>query len=88
MKDVNIILAELPGMGRVRLCECNSVHLNIGPVTINLEPMAFAQVAVLIDLAMNELDKIVEAKAAEEEIALPLQSHLMHGRLIGPYYFN
>lgn len=78
MKDVNIILAEMPGMGRVRLCECNSVHLNIGPVTINLEPKAFAQIAVLIDLAMNELDKIVEAKEAEEDIPLPLQSQLTH----------
>ncbi len=78
MGDVNIILADLPGMGRIRLCECNSVHLNIGPVTINLEPKAFAQVALLVGLAMEELDKIVEAKQAEEGLLQSIQSQMTH----------
>jgi hypothetical protein len=61
MHDINVILAELPGLGRVRLCECNSVHVSIGPVTINLEAGAFQQMANLVASATERLTKIRES---------------------------
>ncbi|HZY72436.1 MAG TPA: hypothetical protein VFE22_04945 [Edaphobacter sp.] len=64
MDDINIILASYPGLGRVRLCECNSVHISIGPVTINLAPEAFSQMAVLIRNAMEQFTEIAEAKGS------------------------
>jgi hypothetical protein len=60
MHDINVILAELPGLGRVRLCECNSVHVSVGPVTINLEASAFQQLAHLVASATGQLAKILE----------------------------
>jgi len=67
MKEVKVILADCPGLGRVQLCECNSIHLNLGPVTVNLAPEAFAQAADLIHNAMEQLAKIVAAKKLDED---------------------
>ncbi len=64
MDDINVILAELPGLGRVRLCSCNTIHLSIGPVTVGLAPEVFAQVAILMRNAMDQLVVIVAAKEA------------------------
>ncbi len=61
MDDISVILADHPGLGRVRLCECNSIHLSIGPLTISLAPEAFAQTAILIRNAMEQLDGIFGA---------------------------
>ncbi len=61
MDDINVILADQPGLGRVRLCECNSIHLSIGPLTVSLAPEAFAQTAILIRNAMEQLNEIVGA---------------------------
>ena len=63
MHDINVILADAPGLGRVRLCECNSVHLSIGPVTINLEAAAFRQMASLVASATERLAKIRESSS-------------------------
>ena len=81
MHDINVILAELPGLGRVRLCECNSVHLSIGPVTLNLEFVAFQQMAELMVSATKQLEKIRESQDDEREMTRmlsPLQSRMTH----------
>lgn len=65
MNDINVILADRPGLGRVRLCECNSIHLSIGPVTINLEPDAFAQAVRLMRDAMDQLEEIAGSMQAD-----------------------
>jgi hypothetical protein len=79
MDEIDVLLADCPGLGRVKLCECNSVHLTLGPVTVNLEPEAFAQAATLIRNAMDQLAQIVASK----KVALdPLQSlELRHNRV-------
>ncbi len=64
MDEINVVLADCPGLGRVRLCECNSIHLTIGPVAMNLAPAAFAQAAALIRSAIEQLTEIVGAKKA------------------------
>jgi hypothetical protein len=68
MKDVNVILADLPGLGRVRMCECNSIHVSIGPVTLNLEPAAFLQMTTLMCGAMEQLTAIRKAHDAEARV--------------------
>jgi hypothetical protein len=68
MKDVNVILAEHPGLGRVCLCECNSVHVNIGPITLNLEPAAFLQMAALLCNAADQLSAIREQRETPETL--------------------
>jgi hypothetical protein len=81
MHDINVILAELPGLGRIRLCECNSVHLSIGPITLNLELAAFQQMAELMVSATEQLEKIRESQDGEREITRmlsPLQSRMTH----------
>lgn len=62
MSDINIILADRPGLGRVRLCECSSIHVSLGPVTINLEPQAFAQTVEMLREAIDRYADIVAAK--------------------------
>jgi hypothetical protein len=81
MKDVNIILADLPGLGRVRMCECNSIHVSIGPVTLNLEPAAFLQMATLMCNATEQLTAIRKAHDAEASVVEMLgkpQSRMTH----------
>lgn len=68
MKDVNVILADLPGLGRIRLCECNSVHVSVGPVTLNLELAAFLQMTNLMCGAMEQLTQIKKAHDAEARV--------------------
>jgi hypothetical protein len=69
MSDLNATLAEHTGLGTVRLCECKSIHLTIGPVTINMAVEAFAQTATLIKQAMETLAVIVAAGELDQEQA-------------------
>lgn len=55
----NTILAEHPGLGRIRICDCSAIHVNVGPITINLEPEAFFQIASMMSRAA---DKLVETR--------------------------
>lgn len=61
MAEMNLTLAEHLGLGEVRICGCNSIHVHIGPVTITLAPEAFAQTAILIREAMESLAVLVAA---------------------------
>jgi hypothetical protein len=79
MHDVNVILADLPGLGRVRLCGCEAIHLSIGPVTLNLEPGAFQQLAVLMVSAVEQLAKTQEARESLPELlGIPVNSRMTH----------
>jgi hypothetical protein len=71
MNEIDVVLAECPGLGRVRLCGCKSIHLSIGPVTLNLEPHAFAQTAALIRSAVEQLAEVLSSR---EEARDPLES--------------
>lgn len=67
MSEINATLAEHTGLGTVRLCECKSIHLTIGSVTINMAVEAFTQTATLIRQAMDTLDVIVAASKLDQE---------------------
>jgi hypothetical protein len=66
MSDVNVILAESPGTGAVRLCGCNCVLLSIGPIVINMVPEMFAQTAQMVKQAMECLTLIAAAGEMEQ----------------------
>ena len=61
MNDVNVVLAERSGVGKIDLCECASIHLHVGPVTIHMVPEMFAQMAILVREAMESLSVIAAA---------------------------
>jgi len=81
MKDLEVILAELPGFGRVRLCECSVIHMTIGPVTLTLAKEAFRQTAHLLNAASEEMARIAAALEFQDECAPglhPSASRLTH----------
>ncbi len=82
MKDIhNVTLAEHPGLGQVRLCGCNAVHLTIGPVTMTIAPEAFLQVATLVRNAMEELETISETRRVAQSFLRaekPVHSRITH----------
>ena len=81
MHDIHVILADLPGLGRVRLCECKSIHITVGPVTLNLEPAAFRQMATLVCSAAERLDEIKESREQRPSVVRmfrPAQSRMTH----------
>ncbi len=52
MKDEKVVLADRQGLGKIFCCPCGAIHVNVGPVTINLEPQAFAQLTALMNTAL------------------------------------
>ncbi len=81
MHDVEELLANYPGLGRIRLCECNSIHLSIGPVTLNLDPAAFMQMATLVGNAAERLSAIRKLQNTTEDTSQmsgPSQSRMTH----------
>ncbi len=63
MKGMNSILADLQGTGSVRICECGSLNLNIGLVTLHLNPEAFLNTAALLRQAAEQYLKRNESAA-------------------------
>lgn len=70
MKDVELVLAEQTGFGRIYICGCNSIHMNVGPVTVNLSPEAFGQMAIMVRKAMEELNQIASLMDGDSAQAL------------------
>ncbi len=50
------------------MCECNSIHVSIGPVTLNFEPAAFLQAAALFCNAADRLTTIQEPTRDAERL--------------------
>lgn len=66
MSEFNVVLAEYKGLGRVQMCSCSAIHLKVGPVTLNLEPEAFAQLTAMVRDASDRLTKIAAAREMPE----------------------
>ncbi len=64
MKSTNMTLAEHHGLGSVRICECGSLNLNIGLVTLHLYPESFLRTAALLQQAAEQYLKRRELEAA------------------------
>lgn len=58
MSEFDVVLADRPGLGRVHMCGCESVHLRVGPITICLSPEVFAQTSIMIREAMEQLARM------------------------------
>jgi len=74
MKGMNSILADLQGTGSVRICECGSLNLNIGLVTLHLDPEAFLKTAALLRQAAERYLKRNEPIAAASGLPSALRS--------------
>lgn len=68
MCESSVTLAECPGLGRVRLCNCGCVQLNLGPVTIRLEPAALSQAAAMLQAALENQERL-QSKSQSDSIA-------------------
>jgi hypothetical protein len=62
----NVVLAEHAGLGKIHLCDCSSVHLSVGPVTLNLAPEAFLQMATLFRKAAEEFSSLQAERETPE----------------------
>jgi hypothetical protein len=68
MKDTNRLLANQQGVGTVRVCDCGSINLNIGAMTLHMSPDAFIRTAIMIRQAANEYVEQKEATGTESEV--------------------
>lgn len=73
MKDDKVVLADRPGLGKIFCCGCGAIHVNVGPVTINLEPQAFAQLTALMNTALEHQAYLERAQANKSAAAIPPQ---------------
>lgn len=73
MKDDKVVLADRPGLGKIFCCGCGAIHVNVGPVTINLEPQAFAQLTALMNTALEHQAYLERAQASKSAAAIAPQ---------------
>jgi len=62
MDEIRGVLADFPGLGQVQFCDCNAIHLCVGPVTLNLAPEAFVQLATMMREALETLHRAHKLK--------------------------
>jgi hypothetical protein len=74
----NVVLAEHAGLGRIHLCDCNSVHVSVGPVTLNLAPEAFLQMAQMMSKAAEEFS-LQQAQRETPEILFEMLESASNG---------
>jgi hypothetical protein len=75
MCEVKAVLTEQEGLGRIHVCECNSVHMTVGPVTVAMAPETFAQMATMVRKAMEELSRVVGLTRDEGSLPLAFEPH-------------
>lgn len=54
MKGINAALAQQQGVGSVRMCQCGSISLNIGVVTLHLDPDTFLKTTAMLRMAAEQ----------------------------------
>ncbi len=60
-------LASRPGLGEVEQCECGTVHVTIGAVTLRVSPGTVPKLAELLVEAATALLAVSQAIATEAE---------------------
>jgi hypothetical protein len=74
MKSTNMTLAENHGLGSVRICDCGSLNLNIGLVTLHLDPETFLKTAALLRQAAEQYLKRNEQVTTASGLSPALRS--------------
>jgi len=74
MKGTNMTLADYHGLGSVRICDCGSLNLNIGLVTLHLDPEAFLKTAALLRQAAEQYLKRNEQVTTASDLFPALSS--------------
>jgi len=80
MKGTNVTLAAQEGLGSVRVCQCGSLSLNIGVVTLHLDPEVFLKTTALLREAAEQFLKRKELAATSSN--LPRELRPLPDRLI------
>lgn len=73
MSSPSKVLSELPGLGSVALCDCGTVHVAVGAVTVRLAPEAFLQMMSMCRDAMENLSREMTYPTPQ-----PMGSTLLH----------
>ena len=55
------ILATAQGLGSITYCSCGTISLNVGGVSVRMEPGAFAQTAEMCRIAIAALEVHAQA---------------------------
>ena len=69
MKTEKVPLAELRGVGSVQLCDCGSINLTLGGVTLHLDPDTFIKSSFLVNSAAERFMDL--QSSAADLYALP-----------------
>ncbi len=56
MASNRVLLSDVPGLGSVSVCECGTLHLSVGPMTLRLAPEAFLQMLNMCKDALQEIN--------------------------------
>lgn len=67
MKGMVTSLAETNGLGYVRVCSCGSINLNIGAVTLHIEPDTFLRAATMLQQAAVAFSRTQRDGAGESK---------------------
>jgi hypothetical protein len=64
------MLADRASLGNVSMCECGTIHLSVGGVTVRLAPEAFGE---MLRMCQDAADRIM----LQADLS-PTHSHLAH----------
>ncbi len=79
MKGMKPLLAEHQGTGCVRICECGCLNLNIGVVTLHLDPATFLRTTELLRRAAEQyLER-------SESVSVTTEAHQAHSSSSGRF---
>jgi hypothetical protein len=69
------MLAAQDNFGHVAQCDCGTVHVTVGPVSVALDTQALRRLRDLVGAAIEKIDSAAEAPEQPKPI-LPHLSHL------------
>jgi len=75
MAGTEEVLARSEGLGSVTVCDCGTISLHVGGVTLRLEPTAFIQLDTMVQDAIETLrSRALEIEEGPSQV-LSLRTH-------------
>ena len=71
------MLAAQDNFGHVAQCDCGTVHVTVGPVSVALDTQALRRLRDLVGAAIEKIDSAAEAPEQLEQ-PKPILPHLSH----------
>lgn len=61
--DEDLVLAEVPGLGRVFDCgNCGNLHLTVGPISLTLSAEAYMQLVTLLNTSAANFETWIQTQ--------------------------